>query len=732
MDGSRIGIERRFRKGGEGVHSTSKHALWRLAVSVTVVAAVAVAWAGSALAQTGQGTLEICKSSLNGMSGKTFEFSVNGGSTITIKGGRCTGPMLVTAGNVTIIEKPTVAPNPATDVAAVRVTPSSRSVSTDLPNRKAVVLVPADSTASNETRVTFINQPAGGNKGDLKICKLSETPAYWGRQFSFTVNGGPAISTEANPSFDDPSTWSCRLAGSFQVGSRVTVQELIPAGTEVAFIDTDPGDRLIDFDTNAGTALVQIGSGVTVVLYDDEPAAPQGNGYLEICKDRARLDHDGYDWDVQGEFEFTVTDAAGDEQDVTVLAGQCSAPLLVAAGVAHVQEHARPGYTLVNTFTIPEDRWLSENLINGTADVEVPVSDDPADETQLHFVNARERGQLKVCKALGSGSADLIGRTFTFSLTDVTDPENAKPIDLRYPLEITAGSSTQCKIVDYFPIGTVIQVDENPFFQYIRTTSSNNPVTIKAGINTVTFTNTALGKLEICKFVTDRLEGTEANHTFYFRIDGGSRIAVRAGRCSIPQLVSVGSHTVTEESDLNYELDPYAPGDGIKVSPPDAEKSRNLLARSVTVNVPWAGNPSQIGAEVRVDYYNRIRRAQLKVCKHVEAGSLDSLGDKEWTFYATSNYPNSPTVTLSGVRNEECRIVTHGGYPLQIPILLPNGTPTNVTVTEQSGAGWMVSAITVQGARGNINADTANSTVSFDLGPNTNTVHFTNKSTPDP
>src|SRR3954470_16185375 len=132
---SRTRIERRAGKGESGVHSTSKHALLRLVVSMSVVAVVAVAWAGSALASgPAAGTLELCKSSLNGMSGRTFSFTVTpkGGSAIgvMVKGGRCSGPIQIPGGgDTTILEQ---ASDPATDVAAVRVTPSARLVSTDL------------------------------------------------------------------------------------------------------------------------------------------------------------------------------------------------------------------------------------------------------------------------------------------------------------------------------------------------------------------------------------------------------------------------------------------------------------------------------------------------------------------------------------------------------------------------------------------------------------------------
>jgi hypothetical protein len=44
--------------------------------------------------------------------------------------------------------------------------------------------------------------------------------------------------------------------------------------------------------------------------------------------------------------------------------------------------------------------------------------------------------------------------------------------------------------------------------------------------------------------------------------------------------------------------------------------------------VSWA----RLGREVRSDYYNRIRRAQIKICKHIEPGSVDALGSKEFDF----------------------------------------------------------------------------------------------------
>src|SRR4029079_535901 len=228
--------------------------------------------------------IEICKSSANGMSGRDFSYTVapSGGSAFSvgpIKGGRCSGPITVSGASATITEAQS---DSATDVKSVTVRPSARKTSEDLGNRRVTVVTGA--STSSETLVTFTNQPAGGNYGTLKVCKLTETPAFLGRSFSFSVNGGPLVSTEANDAFDDPANYTCRILGTFQQGSVVNVHEQIPAGTEVQWIDTDPGNALVDFNTASGDSTVLIQPGVTIVYYDDEPAPPSGTGFLEVFK----------------------------------------------------------------------------------------------------------------------------------------------------------------------------------------------------------------------------------------------------------------------------------------------------------------------------------------------------------------------------------------------------------------------------------------------------------------
>lgn len=706
-----------------------KGGLRRLAI-LFAVATVGVLAVGAQAASAN--VIEICKASTNGMSGRTFQYSITGGTSVSVNGGRCSGPIVVAGTQVTITEAQS---NPATDVASTTVRPSLRKVSEDLVNRSVTVVTGA--STSSETLVTFTNQPAGGNFGTLKVCKLTQTPAYLGRLFSFSVNGGPLVSTEANDALGDPANWSCRILGTFPVGSNVTVHEAIPAGTEVQFIDADPAQALVDFNTATGDGIYNIQAGTTVALFDDEPVPPSGTGTLEICKTAAQLARYYADPDVHGPFTFTAVDSAGTSYGpFTIVVPNpnnggiyCTAPFTVAAGIAEVTEGPSPGFDLVDVFTNPSDRLLTSNLINRTADVEVPSSTDPNQETQVVFVNQTQRAQLKICKTLGPGSADLIGKTFYIDWSSSSGPSGTTAI--------TAQASTQCVIVGDLPIGATVTLSEENPGQFIDS-SGPSSITLTSGINTATFTNTARGLLEVCKAP---VRGINVQPTFTFRIDGTGILSVRAGTCSLPQRVSVGNHTVSEVAANDYELDPTAPGNGITVDPTTAEVSRNLNTRTVTVAVPYAN-------DVTVTYYNRIKLGQVKVCKYISAGSIDSLGAKLFDFdvYVGNGAGGFTLITLGPIVPGECTSFTP-----PFPVLYPNGKNRAVGIVERADNGvtaFVVTSIALtSGTRGlcspgDPNADPvicnqtpnpnlAAGIVDFFLGPGNNIISYTNKS-PDP
>jgi hypothetical protein len=648
---------------------------------VVAVAGVGVLAVGAHAASAG--VLEICKDSSNGMAGRTFSFTITptAGSAFSrdVKAGFCSGPITVGTTNATVTEASTV---PATDVAKIDVRPSARKLSENLPGRSVTVATGA--STSSETLIRFFNQPAGGTAGTLKVCKLTQTPAFLGHDYSFSVNGGPIVSAPANDAFDDPANWTCRILGTFQVGSNVTVQEQIPPGQEIQFIDTDPGSNLVDFNTDTGTAIVHVDSGTTLVLYDNEPTPPSGTGFIEVCKNFGNPDPD-----VSGPFQFTITDSLGINYPATVNAGFCSPAIQINAGIATVTETQRPGFTLVDVQTNPSDRLLDANLINRTATVEVPTSSSSNDETQVFFQNAANRGQLKVCKALGAASADLVGQTFNFTASG----SNGQVANF----DITAAATTQCRIVGNFPIGSTVNVTENldhsPMApgEFIDTTGEG-PVVIANGVNTVTITNTARGLLEVCKLRITYLAPTTTQPTFQFKIDGGAIFNVRAGTCSTPRRVSVGNHTVTELASNDYDLV------NITVTP-GRLVGGSVASRTVTVSVPYGGN------ETVVTFDNRPKTGSVKVCKTIPFTSTDTLSGKTYNFNMNVQVaPGNPgvfapipvSVTINPGETEGCSDFVLSNYP----VIQTDGSNTIIGVMETTVGAFQVDDITLTGTRG--------------------------------
>jgi hypothetical protein len=493
------------------------------------------------------------------------------------------------------------------------------------------------------------------------------------------------------------------------------VHEQIPSGTEVQWIDTDPGEALVDFNTASGDSTILIQPGTTIVYYDDEPAPPSGTGYLEVCKN----DLDGWwDPDAAGTYSFTVTDAAGATYSLSVLAGQCSPPIQVAAGVNEIVEAPKAGTDLTDVVAFPWDRLLTVNLINRDVTVEVPVSDSANDETQVHFRNEAQRGQLKLCKALGPNSSALIGQSFELDFSGDNGQSGFTTI--------TAAASTQCRIVGIFPIGSTVAVTENLDHspggagEFIDTTGEGS-VTIAPGVNTLTVTNTAVGLLEVCKApVQFSGGGAQAiaaivQPTFQFKIDNGAAFNVQAGKCSPPRRVSVGNHTVTEVAANDYELDASRADGGISVFPADREVSRNLNTRTVTVSVPYGPN-----GETLVTFYNRVKLARLKICKQIPITSQDSLGGKDFFFDVMVN---SRAGRVGPIKPGECTF-----YTSDFPIITAPGTPTKVTVTEVGvGTTFKVDSIVVNGARVILSNNPTTGQVVFNPGPGVNVVTYNNR-----
>ncbi|MEP6944916.1 MAG: ice-binding family protein, partial [Acidobacteriota bacterium] len=138
-----------------------------------------------AVVAAGTGYIEVCKQVVAGdviPDGTLFTFNVAGIDHQAPVGG-CTSPILVTAGNVTVVE----ALRDNTAVVDITARPASRLVSANRAIRTAVVAVP-EGEANNQTVVTFTNQTTA--TGVIEICKFGSDSDVTG-YFQFTAQGAP-------------------------------------------------------------------------------------------------------------------------------------------------------------------------------------------------------------------------------------------------------------------------------------------------------------------------------------------------------------------------------------------------------------------------------------------------------------------------------------------------------------------------------------------------------------
>ena len=301
-------------------------------------------------AAAAKGTIEICKSSANGMTGRTFTFTYtdkNGaGGSVNVEGGQCSSALSVAGGQVTVSEAATG----TTVVQSITLSPTGRKVSIDTSTGTAVFRAPAGGT---ETVVTFVNQTP---KAQLKVCKqaASNSTQLVGQPFSFSINGGAATTIDAGP-YGAPN---CTSLKTYAAGTNVTVTELQPAaGVFVSAIDvTEPPATNVVTNLSARTVSLTVGSGVQSVTYTNAITVSAQDGYIEICKY-------GEDEYVSGRFLFTITDAAGlSYGPYSVLTGQCTAAIEVTSGPATITEAAQAPYYLEYVDVYPDQATLVPEL----------------------------------------------------------------------------------------------------------------------------------------------------------------------------------------------------------------------------------------------------------------------------------------------------------------------------------------------------------------------------------
>lgn len=642
------------------------------------------------------GALEVCKAPDNGMAGTPFQFSIDGGPSFTVVGGGCSGIRQVSApgGTHTITELP-AANTTLVGVNVVNGAPSSQNGNTE------TVTVSNDGTAANETRVTFVN--AGPGPGVLKVCKQSADPTLQGSGFSFTENNGPAFTVVAGP----VGSPNCDSGTTYQNGTRVNVHELIPTNVHVSAIDVSNG-RGSNVDLANGNVTATVGLGTTIVTYTDQVNPIPQTGFIEVCKAAG-------DRFVTGTFDFTVI-APGQTIPVRgIFVGQCSGPIQVNAGNVRVLETAQNPFTVSGFATFPGGRLVSENDINGEATVVVPVSASSTNETRVTVTNVTTQALVKVCKTLASNGAALAGR-FLFNVTDVAGGEQVG-VNVN-----SVGAPGQCSFLSTgLPVGSTVTAtevipDNAPFV----VDNGSQTITVQSGINSINFTNTATGFIEVCKTPLDP-STANANNTFGFSVTGAVNPAqgsftLHPNQCQTPIQVFAGQQTVTETTiPSNFVFDHATAVHALDNSNAVVSGSGS----SIVVDVHTSGTMAD---ETKATFFNKVKTGTFKVCK-ITNPVEPTLANTPFPF-TTSYTVNGVTVpnSFSLIANGPC-----SGTSADIPVVDSSGNPITVTVTEtQNPALYKVLGVQLAGAGSNLSANTTTGVSTFNIGVGASKITYNN------
>ena len=298
------------------------------------------------------GTLYICKIAGPGVAvGTPFSFSM-GAQTIAIPAGQAPNGTCRYPGQILIGTAETVheAIPPGYTVSSITAVPSNALNSANLATGTASVTV-----VGATTQLFYTNNLVP--LGTLKICKVAGPGVAVGSSFAFTA-GSTQLNVLAGPA---PGGY-CTVGPSLPQGTLVNLQETIPPGYSVANITPGLANQLTNVNLSAGSATVQLGTGVTEVTYTNNNYRTKTHGYLEICKSGG----------LPGELlSFTLSGASITTNigPITVPSGACSSAIAAPSGSVVVTETPGPNSSIIGSSTNPTSRQVSWNSTSSTVTV---------------------------------------------------------------------------------------------------------------------------------------------------------------------------------------------------------------------------------------------------------------------------------------------------------------------------------------------------------------------------
>jgi hypothetical protein len=335
---------------------------------------------------------------------------------------------------------------------------------------------------SDDYRISDLTPcPPPATPGIVQVCKVAGNGIATGASYSFRITANDQTTTVTVPAGAGPGG-TCVDAGSFRIGTDVTVQEVAQPNVNVTGLTIVPaGAQLGLTDLANRRARVVVGIGSTTLTYTNTSTT---HGSLIVCKVA------GTGVTAGTNFEFTV---AG--QTVMVPAGaapgNCSAPVVAPAGNVTTTETAAPG-TAVSAITATgaggANVLVSSDLAARTATASLAAGG----LTTVTYTNSATTGTLVICKIAGTGITAGANFSFTVGSQTVTVAAGAAPNGTcSAPLTVPTGSPTVTETAvagtSVSAIGGAPAVPTN-----INLPARSATVLINNGQETrITFTNTA-------------------------------------------------------------------------------------------------------------------------------------------------------------------------------------------------------------------------------------------------
>ena len=215
--------------------------------------------------------------------------------------------------------------------------------------------------------------PPPDEPGLVQVCKVAGNGIAAGASYSYTIVANGQETTVTVPAGAGPGG-TCVDAGSFRVGTDVTVQEVAQPDVNVTGLTVSPAGAQVGLsDLGNRRATVVAGVGTTTLTYTNTSTTA---GSLVICK------VGGTGVAAGTNFTFTV-----EGQSVTVPAGaapagNCSGALALPAGTPTVTETAVAGTTVQSIAGTPAAP-TNINLAGRSATVQITSGQ----ETRITFTN---------------------------------------------------------------------------------------------------------------------------------------------------------------------------------------------------------------------------------------------------------------------------------------------------------------------------------------------------------